>query len=136
MPIAISTVASNQSYGNAFIGEMGQMDTIKLDVSDLTTAEVDSNGYLKPNVPLKSDGTLADGTSGEYIWGVTVEANKLPGRTDNSSLSSDTSDPLIAVCRDCLLNRDIAEDNLGRALTANELAAIAAAGSHVKVTTT
>ena len=35
-----------------------------------------------------------------------------------------------------LINRDILEDSLGRALSANELAAVDAAGSHVAITST
>jgi hypothetical protein len=136
MPIEIVTVTQNQSYGNPFIGDVGQVEHIKLDVSVLTTDEVDSNGYLKPGVLLKSTGVLPDGTASEYIWGATPEAYKLPGRTGNSSLGSDTTDPLVPVVRDCLINRDIWEDNMGRAMTAYELAAIARAGSHVKITTT
>ena len=42
----------------------------------------------------------------------------------------------VAVGLYVLLNRDIAEDVLGRALSADELAAINAAGSHVAVTPT
>lgn len=136
MPMEFSPTAGDQIYGDAFIGPAEHPDHIKLDVSDLTTAEVDANGYLKPNVPFKQDGTLADGTSGEFIYGVTREATKLPGRTDNTSLSTDTSDPLICVHTIAMLNRDIAEDNLGRAFTASELAAMKAAGSRIVVTGT
>lgn len=133
MPLETTLTASDATYGNAFLNNIDAVDHIKIDVSTLTTDEVDSNGYLKPNVPLKSDGTLVSGTS-QTVYGLTVEATKLPGRTDNASLSSDTSDPLIAVTTDALINRDIAEDNLGRALSANELSALTAGG--FKVTST
>jgi hypothetical protein len=137
MPMDFTRTAGDRVYGNAFIGDASQVDHIKLDVSDLTTNEVDASGRLKPNVPLKQDGTLADGTAGEKIYGLTLEATKLPGRTSNTSpaLGADTTDPLIAVCTDCQINRDLAEGNLGRAFTPNELAAMAASGS-ITVTST
>lgn len=134
MPMEFPTVAAATIYNDAFLMAAAP-DHVKLDVSTLTTAEVDAKGYLKPNVPLKSDGTLATGAAGEVIHGFTREAIKLPGRTDNSGLGADTSDPLIAVMTFAHLNRDIAEGNLGRSFTANELAAMKLAGSF-KLTTT
>lgn len=132
MPLRIETVSGGRSYGWPFVGEVNQVDHVKLDVSGMTTAEVDADGYLKPGVPLKINGTLVG--SGEIVHGVTIEAVKIA--TNNSGLASDTSDPLVAVCTHGLINRDIVEDNLGRALTADELAAFNAAGSHIKVTST
>jgi hypothetical protein len=134
MPMQITSTAGGVAYGNPFVGPVDLVDHVKLDVSDLTTAEVDLDGYLKPGVVLKEDGTLADGTSGEYAYGVTIEATKIA--TTNTGLASDTSDPLIAVARVALINRDISEDNLGRAYSANELAAIRHATSRLAITTT
>lgn len=133
MPLGTTKTAGDQAYGNAFLSPIEAVDHVKLDVSTLTTAEVDANGYLKPNTPLKQDGTIVSGAS-QTVYGLTVEAVKLPGRTDNANLASDTSDPLVAVTTHALINRDIAEDNLGRALSANELSALTAGG--FKVTTT
>ena len=106
---------------------------MKVDVSTLTTAEVDSSGYLKPGVPLQANGALVS-AAGQTVHGVTIEAVKLTGRTGNANLATDTSDPLVAVNTEGLINRDIAEDNLGRVYSANELAALALGG--FKVTTT
>lgn len=78
----------------------------------------------------------AGGDANAFAYGVTFEAIKLPGRTDNASLSSDTTDPLIAVATAGLINRDIAEDNLGRAYSAAELAALNNGRSGFKLTTT
>jgi len=133
MPLESTKTAGAQAYGNAFMNPIEQMDHVKLDVSTLTTDEVDANGYIKPNVPLRQDGTLVSGAS-QTVYGLTIEATKLPGRTNNASLGADTTDPLIAVCTSALINRDIAEDNLGRAFSANELTALTAGG--FKVTST
>jgi hypothetical protein len=133
MPMEITTTAGGTAYANPFVGRPGPTTNFKIDVSTLTTDEVDGYGYLKPGVPFQASGALVSGAS-QTVHLVTVEAIKLPGRTDNSGLSSDTTDPIIGGATSGLINRDIAEDNLGRAYTANELAALALGG--FKVTTT
>jgi hypothetical protein len=133
MPLKSTKTAGAQVYGSAFLNPIEQMDHVKIDVSTLTTDEVDTNGYIKPNVPLQAAGTLVSGAS-QTVYGLTIEATQIPGRTSNANLAGDTTDPLIAVCTSALINRDIAEDNLGRAFSANELAALTAGG--FKVTST
>lgn len=138
MPMKISSVAdAGEVHPNPFVGPVNHTYVVKVDVSGLTSNEVDANGYIKPGVPLKIAGgllVLADGTAGEYIAGAVVEAVQI--HTDNTTLAGVTADVEIAIALFCLMNRDILEDSLGRALTANELAAIAAAGSHVAITPT
>lgn len=123
----------NQLYGHAFVSPVRDPDHVKLDVSSLTPAEVDAQGYLKPNVPLRQNGARVS-APGQIVHGVTIEAIKLPGRTGSANLATDTTDPLVAVATSGLLNRDIARDNLGRVFTPDELSALAAGG--FKVTTT
>lgn len=239
MPISITNTLGGTNYVNPFIGGPRDFTHLKLDVSTLTTNEVDANGYLKPGVALDMDGArvggetfagtalaaavagntgngaltmdvttplvtgaqngvyrvtiiepaanggtyevedphgvligtaaiggtfnnqvkfvLADGgtdfvagdqftitvtvtaggTANATVYGVTAEAIKIvdAGPT-NTTLLADTSDPLIAVATAGLINRDIAEDNLGRAYTAAELAGFVAAGSRIGLTTT
>lgn len=123
-----------EHYANPFVGPINHPDHVKLDVSTLTTAEVDAYGYLKPGVPLTAAGALV--TAG-FVHGVTIEAVRIvSANPTNGTLAADTSDPLIAVARNGLINRDIAEDNLGRAYTAAELAGFVAAGSNFSLTTT
>lgn len=131
MPIRISNTAGGQAYADPFTSENDDAGHVKLDVSVLTTDEVDAYGYLKPGVPLKSDGTLVSG-AGQTVYLVTTEPIQIA--EDNSALAGDTSDPLIGGRMSGTINRDIAEDNLGRAYSANELAALALGG--FKVTTT
>lgn len=125
---------SGEHYANPFVGPINHPDHVKLDVSAMTTAEVDQYGYLKPGVPLTAAGALV--TAG-FVWGVTIEAVRIvdPSPT-NATLAANTSDPLVAVARIAMVNRDIAEDNLGRAYTVAELAGFDAAGSKISITTT
>jgi hypothetical protein len=134
VPLEITNTAGNTAYANPLLGPINHVDHVKLDVSAMTTAEVDANGYLKPGVPLTQGGILVG--VGAAVYGITFEPIKLPGRTNNANLGTDTSDPLIAVVTHGLVNRDIGEDNLGRAYNANEIAGFAAAGSTLKLTST
>lgn len=134
MPIRISSTAGGTVYGHPFVGPINHTVHVKLDVSALTTGEVDANGYLKPGLPLLSSGLPV--TAGA-VYGVTIEPVKIVAvNPTDTSLGLDTSDPLIAVAVIGTVNRDIAEDNLGRAYTAAEIAGFALAGSTMKLTTT
>ena len=132
--IEIQNIPSPGSlYGHPLVSAVRDVDHVKLDVSTLTVVEVDGYGYIKPGVVLQQNGSIV--TAGSQIaYGIVIEAEKLPNRVNNTNLAADTTDPLIAVCTDGLINRDIVKDNLGRDLNANELAALAAGG--FKVTTT
>ena len=137
MPMSVTSQAGGAVHPNPFVGPINHTVSMPVDVSGLTTAEVDEFGYLKPGVLFKIVGglaVLADGTAGEYIFGANVEAVKVA--PDNSNLAGVTNDIEISLGMFLLVNRDILEDALGRALTANELAAAAAAGSHVVITPT
>lgn len=127
MPLGFSKTASDANYGNPFLSRNDDLDHVKLDVSTLSIDMVDANGFLKPGVPLLKTGAAVSGAS-QVAHGVTVEATRLPGRTNNTGLGADTTDPLIAVTTHALINRDIAEDNLGRAYSTDELAALDAGG--------
>jgi hypothetical protein len=143
MPIDIRTTAGGQNYASPFIGRIHHVRHIKLDLSTLTIdtgAEVDSDGYLRPGTILKEAAGLAipiGAAAGVPL--VVIEAIKLPLATippTNASLAAATNDPLIAVATHGLLNRDIQEDNLGRAMTANEIASFVTAGSNIALTNT
>jgi len=138
MPIRVKETSGGQGYGNPLVGDPGPFTHIKLDVSGLTIDEVDANGFLKPGVLLTSAGILV-GAAPAFPYGIVVEAIDLGLATvppTDLTLAADTSDPLIAVSTSGLINRDVAEDNLGRAYSALELAGLIAAGSHFTLTTT
>lgn len=81
----------------------------------------------------------AGGATTKALYGAVVEATPLILTTippTNGTLATETADHFVAVAMIGVMNRDIAEDNLGRALTAAELAAFASAGCNIALTTT
>jgi hypothetical protein len=136
MPIAISSVAGGLAHSPVFVGKILNTDTVVVDISDLTTKEVDADGYLKPGVPFSKAGDLVGSTV--PVWGVTIEPVKLSHATippTDVSLAADTGTMHVTVGFG-LCNRDIMEDNLGRALTADEIAGFDLAGSNCRITRT
>lgn len=139
MPMTVSTTTGGTAYTSPFVGPVTHAINKKIDLSTLTVDEVDSDGYLKPGVPIRDNGGLGTLITGaQVLEGVTVEAVKLPITLprDNTTLAAETGDCFVAIATHGVINRDIAEDNLGRAYNANELTAFAAAGSHFRLTTT
>ncbi len=132
MPTLISTTAGGLSHGNPFVGVVNHTAQLKPDVSALTAAEIDANGYLKPGVPFQVSGLLVSAAA-QVVWGVTVEATKVAASNSAADLAAVTVDPFVAVATAGQVNQDIIEDTLGRALSANELSAFAAAGSLIRL---
>lgn len=132
MPLKIATTTGGLSHSPVFVGEIKGTDAVKVDISDLSDKEVDSDGYLKPGVPFAKDGNLVG--SGVPVWGVTIEALKITTGNTDTILDAET-DCFVAVGFG-LVNRDIAEDNLGRAYTADEIAGFDLAGSNCRITRT
>ena len=135
MPITIEDIASeSNTYGKPFVGPGAQYtDVVKLDISDMSSNEVDTNGYLKPGLPLAKDGNLI--TAAVPVYGVTLESIKVASGNTDAILDAAT-DPFITVGTVGVVNRDICEDNLGRALTADEIAGFDVAGSQIHLTRT
>ena len=126
MPISITNTAGGANYGNPFVGPVDHPAHIKVDISGLTDDEIDANGYLKPGVPLKENGTLVG--SAEPVFGVTIEAIKILPDNASATIAAGV-DCFVAVGTLGQINQDIAEDNLGRAYTAAEIAGFNLAGS-------
>lgn len=136
--LSVKKTPGGTGYGPPFITLLSEQQ-VNVDVSELTTDEVDVDGYLKPGVAFKKDGSLADGTAGEFIYAVNHEPQFLHLATvppTNASLGADTSVVPLGMGTMGEVNRDVAEDNMGRAYTANELAAFDRAGSHISLTRT
>lgn len=132
MPISIATTAGGLAHAPVFVGDIVNTDAVKVDISTLSTNEIDADGYLKPGVPFAKDGLLVG--SGVAVWGVTIEPIKIAAGNAAGDISGAT-DCFVAVGFG-LVNRDIAEDNLGRALTSDEIAGFALAGSNCRLTRT
>ncbi len=137
MPLRVKKTAGTTTYGPPFIGEILAMEQVLVDVSELTTDEVDADGWLKPGVPFKQDGTLADGSG--CIYAVNPEPQDLQLATvppTNTTLSNDTKTFPLGMGTMGTVNRDIIEDNLGRSLTGNEITAFATAPCKINLTLT
>lgn len=117
------TQAGGDVYASPFIGPVDLRRQLNVDVTALTNTVVDSNGYLKPGTPLQYDGTLVDGAS--QIAGIVVEAQKVAAGNDATSIAAGGT-KMVAIATHGNANKKIIEDNLGRVLSANEIAAIGA----------
>jgi len=135
--------AGGTQYGYPFVDGPRDVEQITVDLSTLTFAdgsggEVDGDGYIIPGTPLNQYGDLCGGSvTDEFVYGVVtapvyVGSNPIDADADLDVLT----DIQCAVARSGLVNRDIVEDNLGRALNANEIAAFNAAGSELMITST
>lgn len=138
MPMHVKKTAGGTTYGPVFIGSILGMQQVVVDVSTLTTDEVDADGWLKPGVAFQKDGTLVSAGS-QFVYAVNPEPQNLRLDTippTNGSLAADTKTYPLGMATIGEVNRDIAEDNMGRAYSANELAAFNAAGSMIRLTNT
>lgn len=115
-----------QIYGRAAVGVTEHAAQRAINIAALTVNEVDSDGYLKPGVPFDVTGALVLATV--YVFGITIE----PIKVANSNVAGDlTAAGVVQVTLQCIgmVNRLIAESNLGRVYTAAEIAGFALAGS-------
>ena len=114
MPISVTSTAGGVAYGDIRVGEC-QVHQGLLAAASLAASR-DALGSLPVGLPVQVDGTPIT-TTGQAIFGlVGPEAVKLGSVNvfGNLILSGN-------------VNRDMIEDNLGRALSANEIAALPAA---------
>jgi hypothetical protein len=119
----ISQKTGSSVYRPVIIGALLASMHVKVDVSTLTTDEVDAKGNIKPGVPLGRDGKKLSGAAGEAVLGVVPEAIKIvPPNPTNSTLAATTDDVFVGVAVIAAVDRDDIEKNLGRALSANEIA--------------
>jgi hypothetical protein len=132
MPLSVESTAGGLAHSPVFVGEIQGTDVVKVDLSDLSDEEVDADGYIKPGVPLDKSGNIVG--SGVPVWGVTIEAIKV---------ATGGTDAILDAATDCfvtvgfgLCNRDVMEDNLGRVLSADEIAGFDLAGSNCRLTRT
>ncbi len=128
MPGMVTKTTGAVGYGKPFVDGPRDVLHVKVDVSALTTAEVDADGYLKAGVPLAIDGLLIGAANTKRVG---VTPNEVKVADTNTALAGITNDPFVAVAFSGTCNRDSMEDNLGRALTANEIAGLDGAGSSI-----
>jgi hypothetical protein len=131
MPIGISrTNTSATVYASPFRGKVDHTGQFKIDASALTSREVDADGVLKPGVTFNVVTGLLPTAAGQKV-GVVYEPIKLGANLAAVQAITGADDPQIALGLIGVLNRDIMEDNLGSAVSANEIAALDGAGSRL-----
>ena len=129
-------LAAAKVYPSPWRGEIDHTAQIAVDITVLTDNEIDDFGYLKPGVPFTNAGALAGMTT--VIFGVTIEPlnvlNMVPtGTVTKATAKAAAGTQQVVVGTIGQVNRHVIETILGRVLTANELAAFAAAGCLVKL---
>lgn len=116
MPISVTTTAGGTGYVDIRVGGSHNIHQALIDVSNIA-ADIDDDGYIPPGLPLQAAGTLVSGADQVVAFVVGPEA-----------VQAGAADHMANVFLDGALNRDAIEDNIGRALSANEVAALAAGG--------
>lgn len=122
-------VAASQDYANPMVGPVNHTHQLAVNVAVLTAAEVDTKGYLKPGVIFDKAGILV-GAAPAFNYGIVVAPVKVAASNAAADLTA-AGVQRVAVCRIGIVNGDIVEDNLGRVLSANELAGFERAGTHL-----
>jgi hypothetical protein len=113
MPISATNVAAaGRAYIDIRVGEC-QVHQGLLDVSTLTGVD-DADGNLAPGLPIRTNGAP-----------VTAGTDAIIGLVGPEPVKLQAADHFGNVFVSGTFNKNAIEDNLGRALTANELAAIA-----------
>ncbi|MCY7376309.1 MAG: hypothetical protein LH472_10110 [Pyrinomonadaceae bacterium] len=128
MPITASKSTGGTTYASPFVGNIDHFVSVRIDISALTSREVDAAGHLKPGATFNLATGLLPTAAGQKV-GVTHEPIKLGATL--ALVQANTNDPFVALGVIGVLNRDIMEDNLGSAVSANEIAALDGAGSRL-----
>lgn len=135
-PIGINqVVAGGQTYGTPFVGPINHTMPVRLDVSSLDGTDfIDDDGYIKPGTPLTAAGVPASAApgAGTEAVGIVPEALQVAPSGASADVTA-AADHEIAVATICQVNQDVIEDNIGRALTANEITNIEATGRIVLI---
>ncbi len=134
MPVSFSKTSGGLAHAPVFVGEILATDVVNVVVTGLTASELDPKGYLKPGVPFSKVGALVG--AGVFAYGVTIESTKVAASNSSADIAAVTTAFPVAVGTFGTVNRDIAEDNLGRTYTAAEVAGFDLAGSKLHLTRT
>lgn len=133
-PLSKTTLTSeNETYVSPFVGPIDHTHTVDMNITSLTSDEVDADGYLKAGVPVDAAGALVGVAT--PVFGVTIEPLKVADGNAAGDLAAAPASIDIAVATICQVNRAVIEDILGRVLTANEIAGFDLAGSTCKLLT-
>lgn len=115
-----SVQAAGYGYQDPFTSKADHTAIVKIDVTGLDTDLVDSGGFLKPGALFNKDGGIIG--VGDVVYGVVPEAIKVADSNSVTDLDAGLAAHPVAVVTIGQVNRDALEYNLGRALTADEIA--------------
>lgn len=131
-PLSKTTLTSeNETPVSPFVGPIDLTHTVDMDITALTSDEVDADGYLKAGIPVDAAGALVGVATA--VFGVTIEPLKVADGNAAGDLAAAPASIDIAVATHANINRAIGEDLLGRVYTADEIAGFALAGSTCKL---
>lgn len=117
------------TYANPWLGPVDHPYQLLIDLSALTSREIDARGYLKPGVPFTKAGTLV-GASPAFVFGVTFEPIKVADDNASATIAA-LADYWVGVGCIGMIVQDVAKFNLGADYTANEIAGFDRAGSKI-----
>ncbi len=125
-----TTGTTRLAYRTPFNGQAPHVNHLTIDPVDFDGVDwCDENGYLIPGTPLQADATPATGNGEDAAFIVPYPVKIATGNT--TAILTAAADQQIGVAtRGDLLQATI-EANIGRVLTADELANIAATGRFV-----
>lgn len=131
-PKVVKPSGAGQNYGNPFIHSPREPIAVPLDIDNPTASFLDAQGVLKPGTMLcrRANGTytIPDATAGEAVYGVVAHPIKVA--LTNAAADKTAAGTIdVAVFRGPV-NRKIIENNLGRVLSAAEIAAFGTVGSN------
>lgn len=122
------TFTGGTDHGNPWVGPVNHTVSVPVDLSALTDDEIDEHGFVKPGVPLTKAGILV--TVGVAVFGCTRAHTKVADDNEAATIAAlGTVDITVGTIGQ--INQDLAEDILGRAYTADELAGFNLAGSKI-----
>lgn len=126
MPLSKRNVMTGGDvYVIPWLGPVDHTTALRVTAAGIGAANLDDYGYVPPGCPLAADGTLVG--AGQQVYGATVEAVKIA--KSNSAADVAAAGPVdLAVGTIGQLVREKVEDNLGRALTADEEAGFEGSG--------
>lgn len=131
-PLSKRTLMTADTLLPAPFIDMGtQRAAVRLAAGAFTVDTVDAQGFLKAGTPLTRAGVLP-GVAPAFVYGSVPEAIKVADGNSAPQLAAAVIQT-IGVTLDATVNRAALEDTLGRALSADELAAYDRAGSNTKL---
>lgn len=130
MPLTITRTVGDTLYPDPFI-QAGHVTSVVVDVSALTTTFVDADGYLKPGTILRINGTVVSGAD-QIAFGMVRFPIKVAATNTDTALGAGVDIPVPVVTHG-VVNTTLCADLLGRALSANELAALVLGGGNIVV---